>query len=127
MNASLTVSLIVAVIASGGLVLIRLMRKPVDIQELWAENRALRVEVNGLRDRIDETENRFEERDRGRMRLIGVLSSGMDVLWHYLELVRTQWPGPSPMPELSAGEHTIIDAARHMRGELDLDPTGATK
>lgn len=105
-------TVIAALLAFAGVVIVNKTRKPVATQDLWEENRKLRIEVREQGDRINLIEDKFEKRDQERQRTIGVLGSGFDALLHYLERIRPQWGTGDAMPPFSEAEHAAIDPAR---------------
>lgn len=114
MNPALTVTIIVAVIAVIGSVIVALIRKPVSVQDLWSENRSLRADLTAQERRLDDIETKYEERDKERQRTIGIVATALDVVWNHLQLMQLQW-GKGPMPELDPAEMAIITQARDIR------------
>lgn len=102
----------VGVLALIGVIIANKSRKPIQTQDLWNENRALRVEVRQQGDRINMIEDKFEKRDAERQRTIGYLVGGLDALLHYLERIRPQWGEGDAMPPYSEMERAAIELAR---------------
>jgi hypothetical protein len=114
MNPALLTTIIVATIAAAGSIAVALLRKPVSVQDLWAENRLLRTELTTQDARLTGLETKYEERDRERQRTIGILATALDMLWHHVEDLRDQW-GKPVMPELTVEEQVVLKAAREIR------------
>jgi hypothetical protein len=114
MNPALLTSIIVAVIAVVGSVAVALLRKPVSVQDLWAENRSLRKDMGDQDTRITELETKYEARDKERQRTIGILATALDILFHHLELLQEKW-GNGDMPELTSEEQAVLQTARAIR------------
>lgn len=110
-------TVIAAILALAGVVIVNRTRKPVATQELWAENRSLRAEVREQGDRIDSIEDKFERRDQARQRTIRILGSGFDALLHYLERIRPEWGKGDAMPAFTDAEHAAIDPARSIQNQ----------
>lgn len=110
-------TVVAAVLALAGVIIVNKTRKPVATQDLWDENRKLRVEVREQSDRIDLIEDKFERRDQERQRTIRVLGSGFDALLHYLERIRPEWGTGDAMPAFTAAELAAIDPARSIQNQ----------
>lgn len=113
MNPALLVSIIVVIVGALGSIAVAIIRKPVAVQDLWTENRLLRNDLTQRDTRQAETETRYEERDRGRLRTIGVLATAVDMLMHHLDDLYEQW-GRDPRPELSEEERAVVSQAREI-------------
>lgn len=105
-------TVLAALIAFAGVLVVNKTRKPVATQDLWSENRALRTEVREQGERINMIEEKFEKRDEERRRTIGLLGSGFDAFLHYIERIRPQWGQGDGMPPFTDDERQAIDLAR---------------
>jgi hypothetical protein len=105
---------VAALLGFAGVYVANRTRKPVQTQDLWNENRELRKEVREQSDRINIVEDKFEKRDQVRLKIITMLSDGIDVMWHYIKAMQEEW-GHGTIPILSDEDLATINMARHLR------------
>jgi hypothetical protein len=115
-------SVLVAVIGALALMIVRLIRGPVAIQDLWTENRELRKDLKSLETKVD---GLIADRE-SQLTVNRIMGEGFDALSGYVE--RTTEHGMKPTYTLS--EHMAIERARALRSDetawTTLNPTQTT-
>lgn len=112
-------SVLVAVIGALALMIVRLIRGPVAIQDLWTENRELRKDLKSLETKVD---GLIADRE-SQLTVNRIMGEGFDALSGYVE--RTTEHGMKPT--YTHAEHTAIERARALRSDetawTTLNPT----
>lgn len=109
-----TATVVAAALGAAALVIVRRMRGPVAIQDLWAENRSLRADLKGMNDRLQTTDAKVERLMRSYQHQITVnqaMGEGFDALSNYVE--RTSGSSPA----FTQWEHDAVQRARALRSD----------
>jgi hypothetical protein len=116
-------SVLVAVIGALALMIVRLIRGPVAIQDLWTENRELRKDLKSLETKVD---GLIADRE-SQLTVNRIMGEGFDALSGYVE--RTTEHGMKPT--YTHVEHMAIERARALRSDetawTTLNPTQTPK
>lgn len=104
---------ILAVIAGGVTLLVRKIRGPVAVQDLWAENRLLRKEMQEIRDQVMKMQLTYETERRAQSQRDQTMNSGFIALSNFVERSHTG----RAKPQFTAEEERAINAARDLLGE----------
>lgn len=99
-------SVMVALIGALALVIVRKIRGPVAIQDLWDENRKLRADVDKLGEKVD---GLIESRET-QLNVNRVMGEGFDALSHGIERLEVK-------PSFTRTEHAAIERARAVRSD----------
>lgn len=110
-------TLAVAAIGALGLIIVRRLRGPVTVQDLWAENRSLRDDLTEVSRKVDQLV-RNEQVQLGVNRIMG---EGFDALSGYVERTSDE---AGIKPAYTRAEHESIERARALRGDDAIWPTG---
>ena len=98
----------VATVSAIALVIVRKLKGPVTIQDLWAENRQLRTDLNAVSAKVDTlVQVRATERAEGR-----IVGEGFDALAAYVDR-DSEARGTAPL--FTPRERAAIDAAKRVR------------
>ena len=101
-------SLCVAVIGATALVIVRKIRGPVTIQDLWAENRQLREDLDAISSKVDTLVAGRET----QLTVNRIMGEGFDALSAYVERDSEE---RGTTPAFTRAEHNAIDRARALR------------
>ena len=104
------VATVVALVGAAGLIIVRKVRGPVAIQDLWAENRKLREEMETLDQKVD----RLFQASQMQLTVNRIMGDGFDALSNYVERDAAQSGRP---PAFTKPEHTAIERARALRSD----------
>jgi hypothetical protein len=72
-------------------------RQPIPIQDVWSENRSLRTDLLGAEKRYDDLELQHRK-----------VIAALEVLWRYVQRVKTAWGLRPDMPQLTAAERRAL-------------------
>lgn len=108
----LGVTLIVALVGGMVTLIVRFVRGPVQVQDLWKENRDLRTEMKGLEDRLTARIETLQKTLSDQATDASVLAEGFDALSNYVE--RTSG---GRRPSFNPEELEPIERARALRGD----------
>lgn len=108
----------IAVVVSalvGGLValIVRKVRGPVAVQDLWAENRSLRKDIADVETRLGAKIDNLQRGHDAQAKISRVMGDGFDALSSAVERM-------SPKPKFTPDEHRAIEAARALRDDDGL-------
>lgn len=102
-------SIIVAVVGAVGLIVVRRTRGPVAIQDLWAENRQLRADLQALEEKVDGLLHTRET----QLTVNRIMGEGFDALSAGVARLTSQ-------PTFTPAELAAISRARALREDDDL-------
>lgn len=110
-------TILCAVIAALGVVIVRLLRGPVEVKDLWAENRLLRTDLARVEGKVDAL-----LRDREKQITVNrTMVDGFDALSNYVEREAEAAGRP---PRFTRAEHEAIETAKALRqDESDIFAT----
>lgn len=101
----------VAVIGALALIIVRLTRQPVEVRDLWAENRALRADLNDVEAKVG-----ILMQERGRQADVNrTVGEGFDATLSYIDRESEREGHP---PRFTRSEREAIDRARALRNEV---------
>lgn len=104
---------IVAAISGVALIIVRITRGPVEVKDLWAENRSLRADLTTLEEKVD---GLLADREF-QLNVNRVMGEGFDALSTAIE---RDAEINGTRPHFTKSEHDAIDRAKKLRIELDL-------
>lgn len=119
-------SVITGVLVFAGVLITALKRKPVQVTDLWDENRKLRGDLDTLRAEFDtyreqrqkDSEAHEEERSNLR-RIIDVVSDGVEASWSYISVLKDALQSAGlQVPEPSEYVKKTIETARTARAAV---------
>ena len=108
-------AVVVAVLTGIVTLVVRLARTPVEVRDLWAENRALRADIEALSVKVDSL---IEDRET-QLSVNRIMGEGFDALSNYVER-ESELAGRRP--RFSHREHDAIERARALRDEDTKQP-----
>jgi hypothetical protein len=106
-------TLLVGLITTLGLLVVRKLRGPVTVQDLWAENRQLRTDLDAVSQKVDGLV-RYRETQLTVNRIMG---EGFDALSGYVERTSAE---AGVKPEFTSAEHDAVERARALRSNDEL-------
>lgn len=108
-------AVIVAVLTGVVTLIVRLTRAPVEVRDLWAENRALRADYEELNTKVDSL---IQDRET-QLSVNRIMGEGFDALSNYVER-ESELAGRRPT--FTPREHQAIERARALRDEDTKQP-----
>lgn len=99
---------VAAIVSATALVIVRKLKGPVTIQDLWAENRQLRTDLNAVSAKVD-TLVQVRATERAESRTVG---EGFDALSAYVDR-DSEARGTAPL--FTRSERAAIEAAKRVR------------
>jgi hypothetical protein len=105
--------LLAAIIGGVVALIVRVTRTPVQIQDLWAENRKLREDHTALEGKVE----RLILSRETQLNINRIMGEGFDALSNYVE---REAEIAGRMPRFTQREHEAIDKARALRADEDL-------
>lgn len=97
-----------ALVSAIALVIVRKLKGPVTIQDLWAENRQLRTDLNAVSAKVD-TLVQVRATERAESRIVG---EGFDALAAYVD---RDAEARDTVPLFTPRERAAIEAAKRVR------------
>lgn len=92
------VSLAIAVIGFGGIIVGRIIRPPVTMNDLWAENRKMRDDIDAL----------IEDRETDRKRM-NENEARAEALVRWLQKIARAWDADAPFPMPDGPDLQVLD------------------
>lgn len=101
---------VVAAISAAALVIVRRLKGPVTIQDLWAENRQLRTDLDAVSQKVD----RLVQGRETQLAVNRIMGEGFDALSAYVE---RDTDARDTKPVFTRAEHDAIARARALRDD----------
>jgi hypothetical protein len=113
-------SILVAVIGGAVVLIVRKVRGPVVIQDLWAENRLLRKDIGELELRLGLKIDALSMAHDAQLTVNRIMGDGFDALSSYVERTSVV---TKAKPVFTEEEHRAIERARALRADDSAWPT----
>lgn len=104
---------IIALIGGIAALVVRLIRGPVQMQDLWAENRLLRKEMQDIRDEVEEMRKAYLSEKQEQMTINRTMGDGFVALSNFVQRTNSG----KTKPAFTEEEDRAIQAARALLGD----------
>jgi hypothetical protein len=111
---------VVALLGIISALLVRVIRGPVEVRDLWTENRTLRADLEKVDGKVDTLIAEGRKREEAQHKINRTMGDGFDALSNFVEREAIRIGQP---PAFTSDERIAVEKARALRGDDISWPT----